>query len=214
MTTYTLAGLKARIADDLARSDLTTQIADAIEDSIEFFKKKRWYFNETRTATFATVAAQSFYDSSDDADIPLFLELDEVFITDTDGRRIPLDRRDPAEVHASLDNNAASGRPYCYAYFNQGFLFYPIPDAAYTITPMGHIEVAMPSTDDETNNVWMTEAFEMIRGHAKALLYTHTIKNAPDKKAEMVDAAGGAKNALTSATNRKKATGQIERTTF
>src|SRR6188768_957361 len=117
MTTYTLGGLKAQIADDLARSDLTQQIEDAIYNAIMQRKVKRFYFNETRTATFVTVAAQSEYASSDDADIPLFLELDEVFVTDSSGSVVPIEPEDPARLTWLLGNGAASGRPYCYAYF-------------------------------------------------------------------------------------------------
>jgi len=212
--TYTLGGLKAKIADDLARSDISTQIEDAVATSIQFFQKKRFYFNETRTATFSTVAAQSFYSASDDADIPKFLKLDGVFVTDSGGEVSELTPTDAVSLQALLDANPSSGVPTDYAWFDQGFILYPVPDAAYTVTPMGHYELAAPASDNETGNAWMTDAFEMIRSHAKAYLYTHVIKNAPDKRAEMIDAAAGGKNSLADATNRRKATGQIARTQF
>jgi len=212
--TYTLGGLKAKIADDLARSDLTTQIEDAITTSIAFFQKKRFWFNETRSKTFATVAGQSAYTSSDDSDIPLFLDLDAVFLADSSDNRFELDVINPAEMHMLLGNGAAAGQPTCYAYFDKAFLFHPIPDAAYTITPMGHYLLAAPTDDSDTDNAWITEGFEMIRSHAKAYLYTHVIKNAPDKKAEMVDAAMSGKNSLEEATSRRKATGRIRPTQF
>lgn len=212
--TYTLAGLKSKIADDLARSDLSTQIDDAVETSIKFFQKRRFWFNETRTATFATVANQSAYSSSDDADIPLFLDLDAVFLADSSDNRFELDRIEAEDMHELLGNGAGTGQPVFYAYFDKKFLLYPIPDAAYTITPMGHIEVAAPASDDEADNVWMVEGFEMIRSHAKAYLYTHVIKNAPDKVAAMIDATSSAKGSLDEATSRRKATGRICPTSF
>lgn len=212
--TYTLGGLKAKIADDLARSDLTTQIEDAIATSIKFFQTKRFWFNETRTRTFATVAGQSAYTTADDSDIPDFLDLDAVFLTDSGGTRIRLDPEDPADIHQKLDAGAASGQPVTYAWFDKSFVFHPVPDAAYTITPMGHYILAAPASDSETDNAWMTEGFEMIRSHAKAYLYTHVIKNAPDKRAEMIDATASGKNSLDEATSRKKATGRIRPTQF
>ncbi len=213
MTTYTRAGLAAQIADDLARSDLSQQILDAIENAIEQRKTKRFYFNETRSTTFATVANQSEYSSSDDTDIPLFLELDQVFVTDSGGSVFPIDSEDPGTLTWLLGNGASTGRPFSYAYYDRKFVLYPIPDGVYTITPMGHIEVAAPASDSEANNVWMTEAFEMIRSDAKAYLYAHTIRDS-EQAAVMVDAAQGAKNTLMSATNRRVATGDIERTSF
>ncbi len=213
MTTYTLAGLKAQIADDLARSDLSTQIGDAIENAIKQRKVRRFYFNETRSTTFATVANQSEYASSDDTDIPLFLEIDQVFVTDSGGSVFPIEQEDVAELTWLLGNGAATGRPHCYGYYDRKFVLYPIPDDVYTITPMGHIEVAAPASDAEANNVWMTEAFEMLRSDAKAYLYAHTIKDS-EQASVSVDAATGAKNTLMSATNRRVATGNIERTNF
>lgn len=214
MPTYTLDGLAAQIADDLARSDLSTQIGDAILTAIKNRKSKRFYFNETRTTTFVTVAGQSNYASGDDTDIPLFLEIDEMFLTDSSGNVFPLgEQDDPGELQWLLGNGASTGRPFRWAYYDSSFVLYPIPDGVYTITPMGHIEVAPPA-GDTAGNVWMTEAFELLRCDAKAYLYTHTIKNAPDKAAAMVDAAQGAKNTLNSATNRRVATGNIERTSF
>lgn len=213
MTTYTLGGLKATIADDLARDDLTTQIADAIDTAITKRKVTRYYFNETRTATFVTVADQSNYASADDADIPLFLELDGVFLTDSDGNVYPLDQADILELQWLLGNGAATGRPYCYAYYNSAFVLYPIPDDVYTITPVGHIEVATPASDSEAGNAWMTEAFEMLRSDAKAYLYAHVIKD--KEQASIADAvSGSARAVLNSATNRRVATGNIERTSF
>lgn len=211
--TYTLTGLKSIIADDLARSDLTTQIADAIETTINNLKNKRYYFNETRTATFATVADQSTYTSSDDADIPLMLELDGLTLEDSDGNRFDLGEPiDPVRMHILLGNGSATGQPCEYTYFDQSFVFYPIPDAVYTITPIGHIEVAAPT--DDSDNVWMTKAFELIRSEAKAYLYTHVIKNAPDKAAAMVDAAQGAEGSLNRATSLRRATGHIVPTSW
>ena len=49
-----LAAMKARIADEFARDDLTEQIALAIVDAIKFYKDQRFEFNESRDITFAT----------------------------------------------------------------------------------------------------------------------------------------------------------------
>lgn len=213
MTTYTLAGLKAEIADDTLRSDLSTQIANAISSAIRFYQKRRFYFNETRTTTFATVASQATYSSSDDTDIPKFMVVDAVFITDSSGNRYELDYYDPADIHWLQGNGASTGRPFGYSYYDQSFTFYPIPDDVYTITPMGQISKDEPASDGEANNVWMTEAYELIRCRAKGLLFTHVMKD-PAQAQTMSLAEQVALADLVSRTNAKLATGFIARTSF
>jgi hypothetical protein len=170
MTTLTL--LKARIADDLNRSDLTSQIAQAITDAINFWKPTRFFFNETRLATFNTTDGTSIYTSSEDADIPLFVKLDAVFINDGTHNH-ELQWVSPEEMEYLLDSQTSEGLPRAYTYFESSFRFYPIPDATYTVRPIGLIEKAAPASDDEASNVWMTEAFELIRCRAKLYLITH-----------------------------------------
>ena len=169
----TLGTLKAQIADDLARDDLESQIAAEIPNAIDFYQEKRFWFNETESATFVTVAAQTEYDVDDDADIPLFIDIDEVEITDSSGSLWQL-----APVSAGrmkyLLSLSSSGRPTHYSYFASKFHFYPAPDTVYTITPIGHITKAEPANDDvEDDNVWMNEAKELIRCRAKAYISTH-----------------------------------------
>lgn len=211
MTTQTI--LKARIADDIARSDLTTQIGEAITDAINFYKSRRFYFSETRSSTWVTVAAQSTYTSADDADIPLFLKIDEMWLYDSSSVAHPLTRYDANDIEGLLDNNASTGMPYSYAYIERSFHFYPIPDGVYTIRPIGHIEKAAPATDGEASNVWMTEAFELIRCEAKWLLYTHVIKK-PDMADLMRAAADKALSKLGGATTDRVASRSIIKTAW
>ncbi len=209
--TYTRAGLAAVIADDIARSDLTTQIDNAIEHAIGERQEERFFFNETNGTTFVTVADQAAYSSSDDSDIPLFYELNGLVLEDTDGIRFDLGLPiDPVEMQILQASGVdATGQPYCYAYFDESFIFYPIPDDVYTIYPVGHIEIAVPAADD-ADNPWMTQrgAFQLIRADAKAYLYSHVIKDS-EQAAVMVDAALGALAKLRSRTSRKTASGQI-----
>lgn len=208
----TLALLKAEIADDLARSDLTSQIASAISSAIAFYKPGRFFFNETRDATFATVADQSRYTSDDDADIPLFLKLDGVFLED-DGQSYWLHRNEPVELESLLDGNATGGRPVSYAYFNRSFWLYPVPDGVYTVRPIGQIEKAAPASDAETGNVWMTNAYELIRCRAKRYLFQHIIKD-PAQASMMGAFESKALASLMVGTTQRVASGMIRKTEF
>src|SRR3990167_692577 len=210
---FTLTALKATIADDLARSDMGSQIEAAITAAITHYKTTRFYFNETRGSTFTTVASQSRYTSADDADIPLWFDLDDVFVNDGT-REICLSRYDPVEMEYLLGpTSPPTGVPYAYAYFDRSFWLYPVPDAAYTIRPVGAIEKAAPATDAEASNVWMTEAYELLRCHAKADFYAHTNVNV-ERAAIARTAEGVALSKLRSTTVKRVASGRITATQF
>jgi hypothetical protein len=145
--TYTQDGLAAIIADDIARSDLTTQIGEAIETAVNTLKYRKFFFNETKDESFPTVADQASYSSSDDAAIPLMLEIKGMILEDSDGIRFDLGEQiDQVDMELLQGNGSATGRPAEWSYFNETFSFYPVPDAVYTIIPMGWIIVALPLT--------------------------------------------------------------------
>jgi hypothetical protein len=158
----TLAELKAEIADDLDRTDLTTQIASETTRAIKFYQPTRFYFNETRDVTFSTVAAQALYGVDDAPEIPQFFEIDQICLEDGD-QKYDLDEISPKEWEAATGSGGTSSKPIAWAYFNQSIGLYPIPDDAYTIRIVGHIKKAEPTADDEEGNVWMVEAFDLIR---------------------------------------------------
>lgn len=210
----TLAILKARIADDILRADIPTQIGNEINSAIAFYQEERFFFAENRTRTFSTVIGQAAYSSADDADIPLMRKIDVVFCTDVGGRQWVLDPDTAPALQALIgDAGALQGEPSSYARFDDGFLIYPIPRAVYTILPMGHMEVAAPATDNETDNPWMTKAFELIRCRAKAMLYTHVLRD--QVQAQLMSAAeDAAREALRRATSTKSDAGRVTPTQF
>lgn len=176
----TLGTLKSTIADDLNRGDLTSQIASAITAAIEHYQIDPLFIAETRDSTFATVAAQSRYTSSDDADIALWVRLDAVFLEDSGGTRYRLTRNDPVDMEARLDVSASSSRPSDWTYYQRSFWLYPVPDAVYTVRPMGTIKKAAPASDGESDNVWMTTAYQLIRFRAEWDLNSNMIKDAEE----------------------------------
>jgi hypothetical protein len=212
MTTLSL--LRSTIADDLARPDLTAQIAAAISQAISFYQEERLFWMESRSNSFDTVAAQSAYTGSDDTDIDLWLKVDELFLEDSDGIRYgPLERIRPGEMERLLDTSASSGRPDAWAWYNGTFYLHPIPDAVYTVRPYGQVLVAEPSSDSEPNNPWMVRGYELIRSAAKGYIFLHTVKD-PDQAAIMAIAAERELARLRRDTSKRTATGQIVATQF
>lgn len=205
--------MKAEIADDLLRSDLTTQIAEAITAAITHWQAERFFFNESRLNTFATVATQSTYTSSDDADVPNFFELDYVKLIDSGGIIYTMLRQDPEDMEDLLFTGTSSGRPYSYAYWEESFRLFPIPDAVYTIRPVGHVLKAAPATDGEANNVWMVAGYDLIKAEAKKRLLKNKELNIDLARVE----AGSVDEALSRLyrlSSKKTATGHIRPTQF
>jgi hypothetical protein len=161
----TLAALKSEIADDLTRSDLTAEIAAAITAAIKFYQDERLFFKLNHTSSFATVASQVFYDGDDDADIPLYTDIDQLIIRDS-GHDYLLKRVNVLQFEILSDGNTTNNEPSIWMYGNERIGLYPTPDAAYTITILGNYTVAGPASDSETDNDWMTHGYELIRARA------------------------------------------------
>lgn len=174
MTTLTI--MKARIASELRRSDLTTQIASAIDTAIQAYQDQRWFFNESRDLTFSTVADQEFYTSSDDADIGLVKKIDYVKIYMDDHPNV-LQVEDPARMEWLSQNGTATGEPLYYCYYARKFRLYPVPSDVYTVRIGAQIKLAGPATDEEADNPWMIEAERLIRSRAKYELALHVLRD-------------------------------------
>lgn len=212
MTTLTL--LKSTIADDLARDDLTSQIAAAITQAIDHYKEERLFWMDTRAETFATVATQSAYDVDDDEAIPLFIKIDDLMLRDSSGIEYgPLERTDQDDMEQLLDDGSATGRPDTWSYYNATIYLSPVPDAVYTVRPLGQIEVAAPSNDAETGNPWMTKAYELLRCKAKSYIFLHTVKD-PEQALAMEVAAERELMKLRRDTSKRTATGRIKPSCF
>lgn len=177
----TLALLKQDIADDLDKnlSDAAYAaiIASAVNAAIRHYQRTRFYFNETRDETFVTVADQKLYAKADDATIPKFIEIDQIVLMDGT-EPYELCQITPKEWEMLTASGSSTGRPDSYCYFNESFGLYPIPDAAYTVRPIGHIMKDAPAADDEANNVWMIEAYELLRARCVTQIAQRRLRDA------------------------------------
>lgn len=207
-TSGTLGYMKTRVADELSRSDLTNEISYAINDAIAIYQPTRFFFNETGWggSQFYTVNNQQTYTVSDDADLPYFYDMDDLFIV-VANNNYRLLRIDPSKL-TTLSYPSIKGQPYNYAWLNQTVTFYPIPDRAYQIQVSGHYKLAGPASDGETSNHWMTDAERLIRSCAKRLIYQDVILDA-DAAAACLAAENEAKTTLKSITSTMVRTGQI-----
>ena len=173
-----LATLKSRIASDLVRTDLTSQIAYAINDAIAEYQGRRFSFNQTR-GTFSTVAGTDFYTT-----IPTDIaELDTVSLT-VSGDTRPIRPASHDQLERLVTNTTSRGQPSLYAWYAEKLRLYPVPDAVYTVTLSYLQKIAAPSTDG-TSNEWTTEAEQLIRACAKRILCRDVLR---DQEAAMAAA--------------------------
>jgi hypothetical protein len=161
----TLAVMKQRIADELARSDLTPMIAYAISDAIKHYQSKRFFFNESRDIEFDTVDDQEWYDKFDHAAIPNLMAIDYIRVDDG-GTIYTLCREEP-EAMENISSTPATGVPTSFTYYNRQIRFYPVPDDVYEVTIAAHLSLDEPASDSTINNAWMTDAERLIRARAK-----------------------------------------------
>lgn len=172
----TLAIMKARIADELARDDLTSQIAYAITDAIGCYESERFHFNEGRATTFTTVASQEFYDEDDAAALATIQKIDYVvlYVGDSSYHLLPMK---PADIETASASGTSTGQPGWYCWYGNQIRIFPSPAEAWTIRIGASIKAAAPAADATANNPWMTHAERLIRSRAKLELALHVLKD-------------------------------------
>lgn len=204
MTTLTI--MKARIADELARSDLTSTIAYAITDAISAYSTERFHFSESRAISFPTVASQQFYTVADHASIPLINVIDYVgiYVGDIMSR---LRSETPAEIEVWSQNGQGEAIPSSYCWYGDSLRLYPTPGDVYTVRIGAAVKVAAPASDSEASNAWMTHAERLIRSRAKLELALHVLKD-PELAQTMATAT---EEALQQLRDRSARLGQLEK---
>lgn len=174
----TLADMKARIARELARTDLTVQIAAGINDAIAICQKYRFKFSEAKSdgspPFFATVAANSYYPLPAPGmfQIDYMERVDPTTPAGAPGARVS--RGQPELVRA---RQIQSGAPTKFAIEGEQIVLGPAPDAVYTIIVHGQVKIAAPATDIEVGNRWMTDGERLIRLLAKREIARDVTRN-------------------------------------
>ena len=179
-TALNLGGLKARIARDLVRSDLSAEIEDIIPECIREVAAYSFWFNDVRELTFNTVAGQAFYGAAALSYLPWLSKIDALWIV-VNGQRRNLREVMPAEIDRQMDGSPSDGEPDCFARQADGLRFYPVPDRVFPVFIDG-VSRLSPLVLDSDANAWMTEGEAMIRALAKAKLMESPVDN-PERAA-------------------------------
>jgi hypothetical protein len=182
ITSNTLGQMKTDIADEIGRSDLTTQIASKIAEAIDFYQAERFWFSESRDITFNTTATKEFYAEADVPGISTLSFIDYVILY-IGSIPWPIARRTDTEIEVLNQNGKMTGQPWNYSYYNEQLRLGPVPDTVYSMRIAAHKSVAPPASDSEVNNPWMTNAETLIRSRAKYLIWLHVIRNFEEAEA-------------------------------
>jgi len=208
----TLGYMKDKIADQVSRDDLTSEIAECITDAIKFYQSERFIFSGGRDTSFVTVPGQEFYTAADDPLIGNLFEFDYITIT-IGTAKFDLPRYQPEDLELLTQSGTQQGQPQCYSYYDFQLRLYPVPTEVYPLTIAAHMLIPAPASDSETNNSWMVEAERLIRGRARyelAINYTGDEDEMQRMTAFVTEAFDQSK----ARTNKLAGTGQVRPTQF
>ena len=166
----TLGTMKARIARELRRNNISGEIENAISTAIDAYQSEPWSFTESRTTTFDTVDGTEFYSGS----LSDLIKIDYVKII-IGTTPYTLEAGDPSQIESWSQSAGIEGEPTTYVWYGEQMRLYPVPDSVWVVRVAGTFKVAEPDDDDEADNAWMTKAERLIRSRAKWELAVHVL---------------------------------------
>jgi hypothetical protein len=203
----TLADMRARIMDELQRTDLASQINNAITEAADYFRRDAFFRNDAQDTSTVTVAGTNVYAAPSDV-----VEVRQLSITVSD-TKYPL-RLQTWEYINEEDSDTLSpvtGPPIEYAInlpsTGMAIRLFPTPDGAYQLQ-YDYVQIIPPPVLDTDSNFWTVEGREMVRAMAKYLLRMNVL-NDPQSAAIDKELADEFFRKLKQETGMKKFTGRL-----
>ena len=194
-----------RIENEIHRTNINSQVRDAIRSAIAHYEETAPYHFNTERAEAPTVASSKYLALPDD--FVDFIGAYPVQIT-VNQSTYPLNRRQWDYLQLiDLDAVVGEGIPFDWAYGDNQIRLYPIPQQAYTICLYYKKKLDALSADADTN-AWMTDGERMIRARAKWDLYLNVIHQY-DNAAMQERQAAEADRSLRGIRARRAASGTI-----
>lgn len=169
MTTF--LDIRDRVADQLARSDLSTQIGREIQLAIARYNRRVTWLHEVRDCTLTTVASQAWYSTVDVStgagpqdvtgrtavDVPDIQAI--TYMRDAGDIELRcLDYRDFERLFLSTNSG---GTPTYYSIYAGRIGLWPVPSDVQSITLSAQVKPVIPTLADD-ESVWFDQAQELI----------------------------------------------------
>lgn len=161
--------LKARIAGEMARDDLATDIPDMLDahvhDACEEFASRPFWFN-------TIVVSATTVDGEQQLELPGTVRI-------VDRVAGPYGDLTAVRVEDFPDYGilASNGTPLTFSYIDGGLRLDPVPDDAYSLTIYGIKQIDPPQVDAD-DNAWTNEAARLITAQVKFTLYRDVFSDA------------------------------------
>jgi hypothetical protein len=202
MSTY--GEMQDNIARVISRTDLTTEIQQAIQAAIRHYEAEPFWFNENTDTRTTTSSTKTYTLTADTAEVVAVLATNN-------GTTYELTPGTHQEMDA-FDTSATFGQPSEWSIWNQQLRLYPTPDKAYTLTVRYQRRLGTLSATTDTNG-WTTHAYDVIE--ARALWWLHTFKTRNTNAAMAAKAAEmESANRLHASHTRYVSTGRLKATQF
>lgn len=194
--------MQTRIADELARSDLTSQIKLAILTAIKYYEREPFYFNQTSVTVPSVANTQNYALPSD------FSLMKRMTLTVSTTSVFSVDPFPWEWIRQMTTMTTLIGQPTKYGIFGQQFYVYPIPDlSTYTFTEYYWQKFPALSASGDTN-AWMVDGEELIRCRAKWDLLTNVIRD-PEEAQVQYSVCKDALDNLSASSSRRISAGRI-----
>lgn len=174
------------MADDLDRTDLSTQIKKAINRAIKHYEKEPFWFKDS-SDTFPTVVGQKIYDSGDGLATDIGRITYAEILQGT--AKYELVAKDISWIQ-SQNPDDAQGLPNYYARYGSDIWLCLVPNQVMTVTIYYKKKYTELSADADTND-WTTEAEDLIEARARWWIYKRIIMDkvqADEAKMEEIEA--------------------------
>lgn len=165
--------MQTAIADELARSDLSTEIQREINNAITFYGNKSFWFNEATMADITTVQGQRYYTLP--ANFASVLDVLSTLGTYT-YRLEP--RTEQYLDQVDWGNDFWSGYPTDYSFWNGQIRMFPPPQGGLPVKVKGTVILSpAPLVNGSDTNAWLTSAEELIRTRATRQIYGRYVRD-------------------------------------
>jgi hypothetical protein len=204
----TLVDMRTRIMDELQRTDLASQINNAITEAADYFRRDAFFRNDAQNSSTITVAGTNVYMAPTDV-----AEIRQLAIT-VNNTKYPLWLRswDYINIEDSNTLTPVTGPPVEYAVNllsgGMSIRLFPTPDGAYELQ-YDYVQIVPAPVADTDSNFWTVEGREMVRAFAKYLLRM-TVLNDPQSAQTDRELADQYFRKLKQETGAKKFTGRLQ----